>query len=64
MFLPDKNYIVLADIMHDSYGKVPHRQKVDSLDLSFKSSKNAHILSIVSSLFHKIFSSYMKNDQN
>lgn len=39
MFLPDKNYIILADIMHASCGKIFHGQKVDGLDLSFKTSK-------------------------
>lgn len=39
MFLPDKNYIILADTMHTSYRKVSNGQKVDGLDLSFKTSK-------------------------
>lgn len=39
IFLPDKNYIILADTMHTFYRKVSNGQKVDGLDLSFKTSK-------------------------
>lgn len=64
MSLPDKYYIILIVIMHFSYGKVAHRQKVDGLDLSFKTSKMITFWekSPVST-FQKIFSSYMKTDQ-
>lgn len=39
MFLPEKNYTILVDIMHASSGEVSNGQKVDGLVLSFKTSK-------------------------